>query len=172
MKSNKSDRLRQDGFTLIETMMAMVIFTIGILGLFGMQTAAIKENLTANSITGGSAWAMNQVEQLLNLSYDDPLLEVNAVCSDLSDDQIPQAIEKAKSKTPFPYTDSSGNVEPIYNIYWVVARGCTLKDVSSPAGTPEDENYNPKHLRIIVTRQMSDEEKEFAVFNYIKQNVL
>ncbi|MCI5189347.1 MAG: prepilin-type N-terminal cleavage/methylation domain-containing protein, partial [Candidatus Electrothrix sp. AS4_5] len=28
----------ENGFTLIETLMAMAIFTIGILGLFGMQT--------------------------------------------------------------------------------------------------------------------------------------
>ena len=170
MKAKNSAQSQQGGFTLIETMIAMVIFTIGILGLFGMQTAAIQENLTANSITGGSTWAMNRVEQLLNLSYDDSdFLEVNADCSDLSDDQVKVAIKKAKDKG---YTDSSGDVEPIYNIYWVVARGCTLKDVASPPGTPEEENFNPKHLRIIVTRQMNDEEKEFAAFNYIKQNVL
>lgn len=61
----------QDGFTLIETMVAMVIFTIGILALFGMQTAAIKENLAANNITTGATLASDRVEQLIALNYDD-----------------------------------------------------------------------------------------------------
>ncbi|MCI5125050.1 MAG: prepilin-type N-terminal cleavage/methylation domain-containing protein [Candidatus Electrothrix sp. AR5] len=160
--------IRQDGFTLIETMVAMVVFTIGILGLFGMQSSAIKENLLANSITSGSAWAMDRVEQLLNLSYDHIDLEVSAQCADLLDDQIKTAILKAKAKG----TIDQSIGRPIYDVYWVVARGCTLSNVSSPSGTPENENFNPKHLRIIVTRTDNGVEKEFAVFNYIKQNVL
>ncbi|CAK8712443.1 hypothetical protein KKHLCK_01460 [Candidatus Electrothrix laxa] len=152
--------LRQDGFTLIETMMAMVVFTIGILGLFGMQSSAIKENLLANSITNGSTWAMDRVEQLLNLRYDDSLLDITTDdCDKLSDISLVSPIE-------------SGNIEPIYYIYVNVARGCTLSNVYSPSGTPEDEIYSPKHLRIIVTRKNNGVEKEFAVFNYIKQNVL
>ena len=155
--------IRQDGFTLIETMVAMVVFTIGILGLFGMQSSAIKENLLANSITSGSAWAMDQVEQLLNQDYADLLDADNDGnnCGGL-DDWGGDADGR----------DTSGTTEPIYNIYWNIARGCTLTNVSSPSGTPENENFNPKHLRIIVTRADNGVEKEFAVFNYIKQNVL
>ncbi|MCI5137259.1 MAG: prepilin-type N-terminal cleavage/methylation domain-containing protein, partial [Candidatus Electrothrix sp. AR1] len=139
--------IRQDGFTLIETMVAMVVFTIGILGLFGMQSSAIKENLLANSITSGSAWAMDQVEQLLNQDYE-ALLDTDNDgnnCGGLDD-----------WGAAADGQDTSGTTEPVYNIYWNIARGCTLTNVSSPPGTPENENFNPKHLRIIVTRTDND----------------
>ena len=154
---------RQNGFTLIEVMVAMAVFTIGILGLFGMQASAIKENLLANSITSSSAWAMDRVEQLLSQDYADLLDADNDgnSCGGLGDWG-----DDADGE------DISGTTEPIYNIYWNIARGCTLSKVSSPSGTPEEENFNPKHLRIIVTRADHGIEKEFAVFNYIKQNVL
>ncbi|MCW5201748.1 prepilin-type N-terminal cleavage/methylation domain-containing protein [Desulfobulbus sp. US1] len=158
------NRIRQDGFTLIETMIAMVVFTIGILGLFGMQTTAIKENLTANSITSGSAWAMDQVEQLLNQDYEN-LLDTDSDgnnCGGLDD----WGDNADGSKV-------SGDVEPIYKIYWNIARGCSLTNVTFTPTTPENEIYSPKHLRIIVTRENGGGvEREFAVFNYIKQNVL
>ncbi|WP_339137945.1 MAG: prepilin-type N-terminal cleavage/methylation domain-containing protein [Candidatus Electrothrix sp. GW3-4] len=153
----------QDGFTLIETMIAMAIFTIGILGLFGMQSSAIKENLLANSITGGSTWAMDRVEWLLNLDYANTLDTNNNgnSCGGLDD-----------RGTNADGMDTSGTIEPIYNIYWNVARGCTLTNVPIPPSTPENQIYSPKHLRIIVTRTNNGLEKEFAVFNYIKQNVI
>ena len=77
----------QHGFTLIETMIAMAIFTIGILGLFGMQSAAIKENLAANSITSGSIWAADWVEQLIALDYDDDDLKLtnSFTCADFDE---------------------------------------------------------------------------------------
>ncbi|MDU9048038.1 MAG: prepilin-type N-terminal cleavage/methylation domain-containing protein [Candidatus Electrothrix sp. Rat3] len=159
------NRIQQDGFTLIETMIAMVVFTIGILGLFGMQTSAIKENLTANSVTSGSAWAMDQVEQLLNQDYENlPDTDGDGNnCGGLDD--WGGAADGRKV---------SGTVEPIYNIYWNIARGCSLTNVTFISGTPENEIYSPKHLRIIVTRNNGGGggEREFAVFNYIKQNVL
>ena len=112
----------------------MAVFTIGILGLFGMQTSAIKENLLANSITSSSAWAMDQVEQLLGQDYADILDKDNdgTNCGGLDDWGL-----NADGQS------TSGAIEPIYYIYWNVARGCTLSNVSSPPGTPENENFNP-----------------------------
>lgn len=143
--------------------MAMAIFTIGILGLFGMQSAAIKENLSANAITTGSTWAMDQVEQLIGLNYSDPALADGAGtrdgCQGLSD---------------WPNADGNilGITEPPYNIYWNVAKDCTLTNIPIDSGAGEDQIYRPKHLRIIVTRVYGGAEKEAAIFNYIKQNVI
>lgn len=163
---------QQNGFTLIEVLMAMAIFTIGILGLFGMQTAAIKENLAANSITTGSAWAMDKVEQLLSLDYDDPALldgaGTTSGCAGLDDGPD----RPGKPDTLADGSDTSGTTEPIYNIYWNVAKDCTLTDIPNDSTTPENQIYRPKHLRIIVTSNNGSGEKEAAVFNYIKQNVI
>lgn len=165
MKAQK--RNRQAGFTLIETLMAMAIFTIGILGLFGMQTAVIKKNLTANNITNGAAWATDQVEQLISLSYNHYQMQDldNDGCVGLNDSPVlppPRNIPDGNN--------SSGATEPRYNIYWNVAQGCVISAL--PVGSEADgSEYRPKYLRIIVTRQNGNgTETEVAVFNYIKQN--
>lgn len=150
----------EHGFTLIETLIAMAIFTIGILGLFGMQTAAIKNNLAANRITIGSNWAMDQVEQLLGLDYTDLELQVTGTCSSLSDwSSLP-----VENKVP----DPSDSGPPIYTVYWAVANDCTLTDIDD-AGAEKNEQ-KPKHLRITVTVDRGGGEQEVAIFNYIKQN--
>lgn len=168
MKAQKINK--QAGFTLIETLMAMAIFTIGILGLFGMQTAVIKKNLTANNITNGATWATDQVERIISLNYT-YFEDANANnCEGLDDWKDENADSEApKYKDGFiPLT--SGTTEPIYNIYWNVAQNCVMSNL--PVGSASDgSEYRPKYLRIIVTRQNSNgTETEVAVFNYIKQN--
>ena len=64
----------QDGFTLIETLVAMVILVIGIFGLYSMQTTAIRYNATASAITTSATWAADRIEQLLAVPYGDPQL--------------------------------------------------------------------------------------------------
>ncbi len=152
---------RQDGFTLIETLIAMVIFTIGILGLFGMQAAAIKNNLAANNITIGSTWAMNQVELLLGLNYVDTRMNETGLCSSLADwSNLPN-----DNKITDP---SNSGIPPVYTVYWAVAKDCTLTDIDN-AGAEKNEQ-KPKHLRITVTVDRGRGEQEVAIFSYIKQN--
>ncbi len=157
---------QQAGFTLIETLIAMAIFTIGILGLFGMQTAAIKGNLAANNITTGSTWAAEQVEQLISLKYTDLPAHPAGRCAELVsvDPTDPNNTIAADG------TDDSGPELPIYKIYWYVAQDCTLTEVPL-AGVVKDEVQRPKHLRVIVTTDKGNGEKLLADFNYIKQNV-
>ena len=52
------------GFTLLEVMVALVIFTIGLLGLAGMQIMAIKGNSFGQQMTVASTIAQNQLEAM------------------------------------------------------------------------------------------------------------
>lgn len=70
----KRNANKETGFTLVELMIAIVIFSIGLLAVSSMQVGAIKGNCTANGITQGATWAENQVERLIGLAYDDPEL--------------------------------------------------------------------------------------------------
>ncbi len=71
MKKNNN----QDGFTLIEVTVAIVILTIGILGAAAMQVASIDGNYTANRLTEAATWGGDQLETLMTLSYDDDMLK-------------------------------------------------------------------------------------------------
>lgn len=58
-------RLRdKKGFTLLEVMITMVIFAIGLLGLASMQVMAIKGNSFGQQMTAASTLAQNQLEEM------------------------------------------------------------------------------------------------------------
>jgi prepilin-type N-terminal cleavage/methylation domain-containing protein len=59
------------GFSLIEVMIAMAIFAVGMLGVFSMQISSINGNATARRVTQDVTWAMDKTEQLLALAYTD-----------------------------------------------------------------------------------------------------
>jgi type IV pilus assembly protein PilV len=71
---HKIIRSEQAGFTLLEVLVAVVIFTIGILSVNAMQIAAIGGNTAANRITQSTTWASDRVESLLGLDYGDTVL--------------------------------------------------------------------------------------------------
>ncbi len=57
------------GFTLIEVMIAMVIFVVGMLSVAAMQTNATRGNITANRTTRSFIWCSDRTEVLKSLPY-------------------------------------------------------------------------------------------------------
>lgn len=70
MNDKKCTLEKEDGFTLIEVLIAMVILSIGIIALTSMQTTGIKGNATANILTTSGTWAADTVEQVFAMEYD------------------------------------------------------------------------------------------------------
>lgn len=64
----------EHGFTLIEVMIALAIFSIGFLGLTKMQITSIQGNDIAGNYTEGSAWGVSQIEDLMTMAYDNAAL--------------------------------------------------------------------------------------------------
>jgi prepilin-type N-terminal cleavage/methylation domain-containing protein len=173
--------LGETGFTLIEAMIAMAIFAIGILALYGMQLAAIKENITANRISTGSTWAVDKIEQLLALDYEDitEWSDAKYICNPGANNgcagvgSTGGSTEEMKAfLNNAEYCDKNEpGKDPLYNVYWNVATGCTLSAI--PDAPSEAEEQKPKHLKVVVTKLTGNgtEERIYAEFSYIKQNV-
>ena len=66
---NLKQKNGQKGFTLMEVMIALSIFAVGILGVFSMQISAINSNANARRVTEDATLAMDKVEELLALPY-------------------------------------------------------------------------------------------------------
>ena len=73
MYSNKDKKsnYKERGFTLIEVLIAMAIFSIGILGVGTMQLRSTGGNTNARIGTEASVWAQDTVETLMLLPFTD-----------------------------------------------------------------------------------------------------
>jgi len=59
-----------NGFTIIEVLIAMAIFAIGILGIASLQISSINSNAKVQKFSEASAVAQNKIELLLSNSFD------------------------------------------------------------------------------------------------------
>lgn len=55
---------KQNGFTLVEILVAMVVLSIGLLGLAGLQSAALQSNFSANARTQATIYANNLIDRM------------------------------------------------------------------------------------------------------------
>ena len=69
-----SNNKRDQGFTLLEIMIGIAIFSVGIMGVAAMQTTATTANSLAGKATSDLSWAIDRSEALLGLPYDHELL--------------------------------------------------------------------------------------------------
>ncbi|MDA3832849.1 MAG: prepilin-type N-terminal cleavage/methylation domain-containing protein [Spirochaetales bacterium] len=64
----------QNGFTLVELLIALVIFTVGILGVATMQITSIQGNSKGRQISEATNVGADRIERLLSWNYDHPAL--------------------------------------------------------------------------------------------------
>ncbi len=73
---------KQDGFTLIEVLIAVTIFAVGLLAIAAMQTSAIRMNSTGNRLTELSTLGIDKFEQLMSQPYSQLVTGVDPVTPD------------------------------------------------------------------------------------------
>lgn len=73
----------ENGFTLIETLVAMVILSIALLGIAQMQLSAMQGNRSSYDMTEASALGSDMIEQMVLQNWN-----VNAVVACPANDSI------------------------------------------------------------------------------------
>lgn len=66
---------REAGFTLIEVLIALTIFAVGMLAVASMQLSAITVNARANRLTQRTTYAQAKIEELVALPYTNSNLD-------------------------------------------------------------------------------------------------
>jgi type IV pilus assembly protein PilV len=61
--------MNQKGFSLVEILIAMTVFAVGLLALAGMQITAIQGNAFSGTTTDAATLAQDRLEQLMPLTY-------------------------------------------------------------------------------------------------------
>ena len=117
------------GFTLIEAMLAMVLLSVGLLAVAGMQTSSVSGNAKARFLSEAVVLLSARAEVLQNAAYTAASVQdgngTNAGTAGYNDG--------VTAGTTADGSAASGN----YSIYWNVAN-------NTPAG-------NCKTIRILVT---------------------
>lgn len=99
MDKNKSsfNGLTSEGFSLLEVLVSLVIFSIGLMGIVSVSIATVKNNSLSKGNLAASVLAQNKMESLRNqaaqltgsLGGDGILGDGTANCSDGADDTFP-----------------------------------------------------------------------------------
>jgi type IV pilus assembly protein PilV len=130
------------GFTLIEIMIAMVIFVVGMLSVAALQTSATKGNTSANRSTRAFTWCSDRMEVLMSLPYIDTSLNAGEH-SESGDAEIITQTSDGIDNDYDGRIDEAGESGAV-SIMWTVA------DNDGVTGTPPPP-ANTKSISVTVT---------------------
>lgn len=156
MKHFKKTIHNSKGFTLMEVLIALAIFAIGILGVAKMQLSAISGNSSSRGWTEAATIGQQQLEMLMSLPYDDPLLldtQNDGTNQDINDDgSDDDGGNFGLDETTTP--DHSATIDTVYNLFWNIAVDEPITDT--------------KKIRMIVRWRSSGFGTKEIVFDTVK----
>jgi len=109
----------QKGFTLIEVLVAMVIFSFGILAVVNMQYVSTSTNLKSRQMTEGVVAAQSKIEEMRGWSYNDAKLTDSNGDGTLVTAQNSGA-PGVTIETELQTTDSWDFADPVFKVGWNV----------------------------------------------------
>jgi len=113
----------QHGFTLLEIMIAIFVFSVGLLGLATMQVSAVRGNNFSETLTEAANLATDRMEKITAAGYD--------TVADTDDDGADGLNDATVA------TADDQDVQGLYQIFWNVAEDVPVN--------------NTKTVNIIVT---------------------
>jgi hypothetical protein len=126
------------GMSLLEVVIALLIFTIGLLGVASMQLTGMRTSARAGQGAWDGTIASSRIEEMLSWSYDDPRM------ADPDDGFQPRLPDHG----PYPIG------HPAVTIEWEVDDG--------------RPRTNMKSVQVTVRRQRGDGETMVQTYRYLK----
>lgn len=124
-------RSKKSGFSLIEAMLAMAIFVIGILGVYALQLHATQGNTLANRVSTSANWASYTIEEVLAQRYED--LPVGSPDDDADGDPDLSLERMDGTADGIIFVQPDGSIirggepgapgNPLYTVYYNIAAG-------------------------------------------------
>ena len=100
---------RQEGFTLIELMIAIVILSVGLLGMATLTGSIVQKNKLSNDLTAATTLAQDKLEEVRANGYASAVSETKTACAgDFSEYQREVTVS----------TLSAGIKQVTVKVYW------------------------------------------------------
>ncbi len=146
MKRIDTHKSGQAGFALIEVIVCILIFSIGILAVARLGVEATRGGTMAGKLSEGAIEVQNRIELMLSRPYDDGIL-------DDSNSDGTAGLDKEGAEADHTHTTYDG----VHVVSWNVA------DMTDAAGDP----LNFKRIRVIVESNSPGGTKK-TTYDYIK----
>lgn len=138
----------EKGFTLVEMLVAITIFAIGLLAVAGMQLTAIGTNSDSNTLTAATALTEGIMEEILAWSVDTPSLNVTSP-SDIQWDFQPLTAGVQNTKS----LGAAGNYSATYSVV-VNANGVTNLTQITVVVTGIDPGNSNRSITLVGFKRM------------------
>jgi type IV pilus assembly protein PilV len=166
------------GFSLLEVLLGITIFMIGMLGVTALNISSLKSNTFSGNLSEAAIIAASKIEELMNQDFDDPASQLfdvdddgsNATDQDVDDDGMddddPDDTDAANvdNKPNFGLDDVGADADyndqvinennMIYNVYWNVAENEPI--TTTPQRT--------KRITVIVEWFVKDQPRRISMF--------
>ncbi len=122
----KKRQIKQAGFSLIEAMVAMVIFTIAILGAYKMQLHSSHSNALGERVSTSTNWAVYANEEILGKDYTDDFKDYahgTGVKGAAGLDDLEANADYAIYIRPDGSKSTTSSATDLYSVSWNVAEG-------------------------------------------------
>lgn len=102
----------QQGFTLMETSIAMVVMMVGALGIASLFVFSTQNNVGGSERALAMAVAQQQLEQIRSVNYEDATLDVGTVTSTVRSAEQNYTVQRTVAQE----TNADGNAKQLKKI--------------------------------------------------------
>ncbi|UCG13136.1 MAG: prepilin-type N-terminal cleavage/methylation domain-containing protein [Deltaproteobacteria bacterium] len=111
------NKAHENGFTLLEILVAISIFAIGLLAVASMQLSSIRVNAFAGDLTQATTVAQTKLEELVAIPYNDPADDTQIHPLLVDGTGINDGLAGLDDTGPADQTENVG----IYQVFWNTA---------------------------------------------------
>ena len=118
-------RLRSsNGFTLMEVLVAMLILTVGLLGMAALITGIINSNKLSNRISTATVLAQDKMEEIKGLNYSSVVSEPQS--------SLPSPYDKYERKVTVLDDSPDNNMKTVkVEVFWESSKSVSLQTILS-----------------------------------------
>ncbi|MBC2696509.1 MAG: prepilin-type N-terminal cleavage/methylation domain-containing protein [Desulfobacteraceae bacterium] len=114
--------INNNGFTLIEVLVAMVILSVGLLGTAALITGIINSNKLSNRITTATTLAQDKMEEIKSVSYSNAVSEIRAF--------LPSPDNKYEREVTVVDDSPAGNMKTVtVAVFWESSKSVSLQTI-------------------------------------------